>query len=207
MVMAGLPALLFKYTRPLLPKPHPGARVSARTIWVTAMFANLPQVQRSYEEAVHAVAALRPREARQTGAVLVHFSTDFVFNGDTEPPVYRGRSAVAAERLCAVEAGGRVDGGRCAALCGAGSRKACASEYRAARVAGYDQALPVRDPSDRCDSERQTRRLSEVPEVARYRMSLLVRPTPGAETVRVRFCVCRVFGAAVPVFMERAYRE
>lgn len=61
MLIASLPALLFNETRPLLPRSAERESVLTRSR-VATMFANLPPVQRSYEEGVRAVAALRPRE-------------------------------------------------------------------------------------------------------------------------------------------------
>ena len=48
------------------------------------------------------------RAAAREGAVLVHYSTDFVFDGNCRPAVPRGCPRLAAERLRPIEAAGRV---------------------------------------------------------------------------------------------------
>jgi len=61
LVIAGLPALLLNETRPLLPVGSDGTSVLTRSR-ATTMFANLPSMQRPYEEAALGIAKLRPRE-------------------------------------------------------------------------------------------------------------------------------------------------
>ena len=46
------------------------------------------------------------RAASENDAVLIHYSTDFVFDGEIDPSVYRERSCRAAEQLRAIEAAG-----------------------------------------------------------------------------------------------------
>ena len=77
------------------------------------------------------------RAAAACGAALVHFSTDFVFDGKATRAVYRSGRAESAKALCRLEAAGRM-------VCAGGAsrvRAACGESvrWRARRTAGQRQ--------------------------------------------------------------------
>ena len=134
--------------------PSARARPTSSSTAPPTTTSTAPRTSRDAALRVNAFGVLAlARAARRAGATLVHYSTDFVFDGETDRAVHGGGSAEPARRLRGVEAARRLVRARCAArvraarrepVRRAGPRRRAAGQPRRRSSIAFDAATRCR---------------------------------------------------------------